>query len=187
MANADETVDSPNDTTEEVDNTEEIDETDSGSESEDLEALQEKNKRLFERAKKAETEAKLLKAERLKKEETVKAKPAPVQTEVGLTPKDTLILMNQKVTEEEDIDAVLEFAQFKKISVSEALKLSVVKTLLAEKAELRKTAQATNTGVARRGTTKPSAETLIADAQKGRMPDDADALAEARFELMKKK
>ncbi|MCR4307476.1 MAG: hypothetical protein NUV80_02870 [Candidatus Berkelbacteria bacterium] len=189
--NADETVDSTNDTTEEVDNTEEVDETDL-SESEDLEALQEKNKRLFERAKKAEAEAKLLKAERLKKEEQVKAKAetkesVSTEKQVGLTPMDTIALITAKVTEKEDIEFVAEYAQFKKIPVSEALKNGVVKSELAQRIELRTTAEATNTGGGRRGSSKPTGEQIMQDAGEGKLPDDPAVLAKARFEAKLKK
>ena len=177
-------LESTTEPTEEVVNTEEVEETDDQSESEDLEAIKERNKRLFERAKKAEAEAKILKAERLKKEEEAKVKAeksVPVEKQTGLSPMDTIALITAKVTEKEDIEFVAEYAQFKKIPVSEALKSGVVKSELAQRIEQRTTAEATNTGTARRGSSKPNLDKVIADASEGRLPDDPELLAEANF------
>ena len=186
--NADETVDSTNDTTEEVVNTEEVEETDL-SETEDLGELQEKNKKLFERAKKAEAEAKLLKAERLKAEEEAKAKVVktePSEKQGGLTPKDLYALMEAKVPQD-DIEVVSEYAAFKKTSVAEALKSSVIKSELADRAEQRQTAEATNTGTARRGSAKPTPEQVMANVSEGKLPEDPEALAKARWAVKKAK
>ena len=78
----------------------------------------------------------------------------------------------------------MDYAKLKGISVSEALKSSVVKTILAEKQEERKTANATSTGNARRGSTKLNPSQLLEKANKGEMPDsdeDLDALIKARL------
>ena len=144
-----EIIDSTNDTTEEVDKTEEVDETDDQSESEDLEALKEKNKRLFERTKKAEAEAKLLKAERLKAEEKAKAeKPKPTEKQDGLTPMDVMVLTKADV-HEDDIEEVINYAKFKGVDVKTALKDKTMQTILRDKTEQRSTAEATNTFTAR--------------------------------------
>lgn len=174
-----EELDSQDQPTEEVVNTEEVEETPAQEESEDLNTLQEQNKRLFERAKKAESEAKLLKAERLKKEEVAKVE-APSQKQDGLSSMDTIALINAKVTEKEDIEEVMDYAKLKNIPISDALNANVVKTILKEKAENRATAEATNTGTARRGSTKPTDEQVLADAAKGKEVDP-EALAQAHF------
>jgi hypothetical protein len=185
----DETIDSTNDTTEEVAKTDEVEEvTDDASdetEDEDLETLREKNKRLFERTKKAEAEAKLLKAERIKKEEKAKVE-SPSQKQDGITPMDAVVLMGAKVTEKEDIEFVAEYAKFKNIPLSEALKSSIVKAELAERLEHRTTAAATNTGAARRGTAKITDEQIVANAEQGKEVDP-EALAEARMNIKKSK
>jgi hypothetical protein len=191
MAEATEELDSTNQSTEEVDNTEEIEETDSESGTEDLNALQEKNKRLFERAKKAEAEAKLLKAERLKKEEqakTVQPKvEQPSQKQDGLTPMDAIILGKSDISETEDIEEVINFAGYRKMSIPQALKDKTLQAILSDRKEQRATAEATNTSTARRGTSKPTDEQLIANAEAGKYPEDAETLAEARINLKKKK
>lgn len=94
--------------------------------------------------------------------------------EEGLSTKDTIAIMNAKV-HEDDIDEVVEYARFKKIPVSEALKASVIKASLAEKTENRKTAEVANMGAARRSATKPSDEEILSKARGGEFPeDDAD-------------
>lgn len=184
-------IESENDATEEVENTEEVeevegvepDETEDESD-EDVEAIKAQNKKLFERAKKAEAEAKALKAKK-PKEPTDEQKPVEKQT--GITPIDTIALMTAKVTEQEDIEFVAEYAQFKGISVAEALKSSVVKTEMADRQEKRATAEATNTGTARRGTSKPTAEAIMSNVEKGKFPENPEDLAEARFNAKFKK
>lgn len=177
-----EDIDSTNDETEEVLNTDESevlipDDEETEDDGSELLALQEKNKRLFERAKKAEAEAKALKG----------ATAPPTEKQEGISAMDAMALMNAKVTEEEDINEVVEYAKFKNISISEALKASTVKTILAERTETRKTAQAANTGNARRGSSKLSDEQVLTNAEQGKYPDDPEALAEARMNARKNK
>ena len=191
--NDNEELDSTNQATEEVENTNEVEETDDQSGTEDLEALQEKNKRLFERAKKAEAEAKILKAERLKKEEQAKVQPKAdkpsEKQDVQLTPMDAIMLSKANITEADDIEEVLAYANFRKIPVKDALKDKTMKTILAERAEQRQTAEATNTGNARRGSSKLTDEQVVANADTGKLPDDAGELARAsnKAKLNKKK
>ena len=170
-------IESENDETEEVLNTEEVEETTPEVETEDTSALEEKNRKLFERAKKAEAEVKELRAKA-----TSTPTPAPVASEkqdVQLTPMDAILLSKANVTEQEDIEEIISYANFKGIPVSEALKNSTVKTILAEKAEQRSTAQASNTGVARRGSTKPLPEKVLDDASRGKLPENPEDLADA--------
>lgn len=178
-----EELDSQNQPVEETVNTEVVEDS-SLEESEDLNALQEKNKKLFERAKKAEAEAKLLKAERTKAEDQVKANPSEKQD--GLTPVDLYALIDAKVPQD-DIEIVSDYANFKGISVAEAVKSSVMKTELAQRLEMRKTAEVTNTGSGKRTTAKVSDETLLDKARKGEFTDDVEALVEARFNQKIKK
>lgn len=82
---------------------------------------------------------------------------------------------------EDDFQEVKDMATFKKISIAEALKLGATKAILAEKAEFRKTAETSNTGNARRGATKVSDDTLIANLSKGEIPKAGTPEAEALF------
>lgn len=131
--------------------------------------------------KKAEELAHNYKIRAEKAEAKIKtAKPEPTQNS-SLTVYDTIALMNAKVTEAEDIKEVEEYARFKGVSVSEALKSGVIKTILADKAEERKTAQATNTGKARVGSSTLPDEVVLKNASLGKLPDDPSALVNARF------
>ena len=130
-----------------------------------------------------EVKARLAKAEEVAANQRIRAekaegklkdvKPAESKTD-GLTTKDTIAIMNAKV-HEDDIDEVVDYAKFKKIPVSEALKSGVVKTLLAEKAEQRTVAEATNTSGARRSSAKLTDEALMSNIRGGQLPEsDAD-------------
>jgi hypothetical protein len=118
--------------------------------------------------------------EQLEKKFGFKPKPKPiVQVETkqnNPSLKDYVALKNADI-HEDDVDDVIEFATFKKISLAEALKSSVVKATLKEKEELRTTAQATNTGKTRGGSSKVSGENLLEKASKtGEIPDNDEAM-----------
>jgi hypothetical protein len=186
-------LESKTEPTEEVEKTEAVEDESVDEESEDLEVLQEKNKRLYERAKKAEAEAKLLKAERLKAEEQakvkveLKAEPKPSEKQEVLTPMDAILLSKANITEAEDIEEIVNYANFRKIPVKDALKDKTMQTILKDREEQRQTAEATNTGAARRGSSKPTPEQLLANVSIGKLPDDPADLVSARFLLKKRK
>lgn len=98
----------------------------------------------------------------------------------NLSTKDTIAIMNAKV-HEEDIDEVVEYATFKKISVADALKSSVVKATLAERAEARKSAEATQTRTTPRANAKLSDDEIVKKAQKGEIPEPKSKEAEDLF------
>ena len=165
-----EQLDSTTQPTEEVVNTEAtIEEPVAETETEDEAGkLKELNEKLYERTKKAEAELKELK---------VKLKPKT--PEATSSSPDALPIADIAVLSrinEDDIAEVVEYAKFKGISPREALKTNVIKTMLAEKEEERKTAQATATGNQKRGTAKTSDEGLLEKAMtRGELPDsDAD-------------
>lgn len=109
------------------------------------------------------------------------SKPAPKihqETQSDLSSRDTIALINAKVTEPEDIDEVMEWARFKKIPVSEALKSETIKARLNEKTEQRKVALATNTGASRRTTTKITPDVIVEKASRGELPDSEEGMAQ---------
>jgi len=126
------------------------------------------------------------KAERLAKGEKPRVEQKPTPTAGELTAKDIILLSKSNISESEDIDEVLDFAKYKGISISEALKSSTVKSILAEKAEQRKTAEVTNTNSSRRATPKITSEQIIAKSESGE-DVDPEKLAEARMEQRKRK
>lgn len=104
------------------------------------------------------------------------------QTE-QLSVKDSYALVKADVNEE-DIEDVLEYAKFKKIPVAEALKSSVVKSMLAEKDEFRKSQEASTTANTRKAQPKITPDVILENAQKGKLgesEDDIKALFNARF------
>ena len=123
------------------------------------------------------------KAEKKLKGDAPKATTAPKSD--NLTTSDLYALINAKVPQE-DISEVTDYAQMKKIPVSEALKSSVVKAILSDKQEIRTSASATNTGVTRRGNSGVSDETLLANVQNGVFPED-DAGIKRLVELRNKR
>ncbi len=174
-----ENLDSEIQATEEVVNTEEVEDTVADTGSEDKAKLEELNKKLFERAKKAEAELKEFKAKA--KTETKAEVTAEKQADVSV--KDQYALLQAQVPAD-DIDEVLAYAKFKGISVAEALKTTVVKATLAERAEQRKTAQVANTSASKRTTARQTDEQIL---EKGYEADNPEALAEARHNLKRKK
>ena len=104
--------------------------------------------------------------------------------ESGLSMKDWKAVQD---IHEDDIQDVIDWAKFKQISIADAKKSDHIKTLLKEHDEQRKTAQATNTEPARRGSSQVSDEEIASKAEKGEVPEDPEELAKARWNLKKKK
>ena len=114
------------------------------------------------------------KAEKMAK--SARNEPQKASPKAGdLNSKDLYALMESKVPQD-DVDEVVEYAKFKGISVSDALKTNFIKTTLSEKAEQRTVAEASNTGSSRRASYKVSDDTLLAKARKGEMPDNDEDL-----------
>lgn len=130
--------------------------------------------------------ARLAKAEELANNYKIRAEKAEKRTVKPETPKVApkksselsavdIIAISKANIEADDVEEVLEYARFKGISISEALKAPVVRATLQQNDEMRKTAQATSTGPSRRGSSRISDEQLLSDARKGILPDsDAD-------------
>jgi hypothetical protein len=160
---------------EEVEETEEVSEDTDEEEQEDLQAklkeLEETNKKLFARAKKAE-EAK---------------KNLPEEKSAELSSRDVLLLAGQGFTHEEDIEFLLKSSKVLGVPLAEAVKDDTVSKLLAERRELRKTAEATHTKTSRRGKTETSPEALVEQARRGQFPDDDDSIGKlVRAQIHKK-
>lgn len=84
-----------------------------------------------------------------------------------------ILAITRAQVHDDDIDTVMEFAKFKKISVADALKDPTVKSILATKAEERTTAEATQARPGARGSGEVSGEDILAKAKAtGEVPDD---------------
>jgi hypothetical protein len=138
------------------------------------------------KAEKAEADyqAQKVRAEKAEKAIKTRVEVKPQPKAEGPSLKDYVALKNADI-HEDDVDDVIEYAKFKKISITDALKSSVVKATLSEKVELRNTANATNTGKTRSGSSKQSGENLLEKAKKtGEVPESDEAmnaLLEARY------
>lgn len=147
--------------------------------------LDDNNAQLYARTKKAEgfelVDGKWVKkATEKKQEEPQKKETKKETTEQTTTSQDTLsqselIAIIKSNVPEEDIDEVKDFAKLKKISIQEALRSPLLKSVLEEKAEQRAVANGTSTNGSNRGNAKVSDEKLLSDASKGILPEsDAD-------------
>jgi len=122
------------------------------------------------RAEKAEAEAK-------------KAKPAEKEIKndnPDISSKDIYTLIDAKVPRE-DVEEVVKAAKLLGKTIDEALKDDVVKTILSNRQEFRKTSEATNTTTARPGTKKVSDEEILGKASKGEFPDKGSEEADRLF------
>lgn len=122
--------------------------------------------------------------QKFKKTETPKVAP---KKSSDLSTLD-IIAISKADIEPEDVEDVVEYAKFKGISVSEALKTTVMQTTLSQKKEMRQTALATSTGQTRRGTSQVSDAQLLANASKGILPDsDTDMERLAQLKIFRKR
>lgn len=116
------------------------------------------------------------KAEKKLKVETPKVEPTTsAENKNDLSVKDLYAFMEAKIPQS-DIDEVIEYSKLKNIPVTEALQSSVVKAILADKAEQRSVQEASNTGTVRRGSSKISDDTLLAKASAGELPTSDEDL-----------
>lgn len=123
----------------------------------DLKKRAEASSQNFERAKKAEEEIKKLKS---------------AKTQEGLSALDAVALAKAEI-HEEDIDELVEYANYKRITVRDALKSPLMQNMLKDRAEERRTALATHTKGGQRSAAKASGEELLAQAEKtGEIPED---------------
>jgi len=111
-----------------------------------------------------------------------KPQAAQPKKEADLSQTDLYALIKADVPEDA-ISEIKEVAKLKGISVSEALKTTLVKSILAEKAEQKATAEATSVGTVRRSGPSLTPSAVLEKARKGELPDtDAglEALLKAR-------
>jgi len=109
-----------------------------------------------------------------KKKATAQKGKAEAKTE-ELSSKDLYALMSNKVPEE-DVDDVIKAAKALDMPIIEALNSNIVKTILSDSKEKRNSADVANTSNTRMGPTPLSDEALIANAEKGDIPDDQESI-----------
>lgn len=165
-----ENIDSQNDEIEEVEDLKD------GATPEEKEAhyakIESRNKQLYARIKKAEgfenKDGKWVK----------KPVEQPVEdnktVDTSKLSQSDIITLARADLDDNDMSEVVEYATFKKISISEALKAPVIKNMIAESAEKRKVAEGTNTGGGRRGNGKLTDEALLSNSKKGELPESEE-------------
>lgn len=164
------------------------DETLDSPEAEEAEQIVEDEPAEEEEESVEDLKARLAKAEELANNYKVRAekaekKPKAVTSNDSLSTSDIIALTRANINDE-DIDEVVNYAKYQKISVSEALKTDVIQATLNTREEKRKSAQAVHVGSARRASTNKSDERILDDARNGRMPEseaDIAKLAELRL------
>lgn len=143
--------------------------------------LRQKQQETYEQLKKAKGFIRDKDGKWVKKEEhKVVQKDEPVTGDITKTELYSLVKAN---VPEEDTQEVITYARSRGMTVTEALKTPEVKAILGVRKEYRNTAEATNAGGSRRGSSKISDETLLSNAEKGIMPEkqeDLERLIKAR-------
>lgn len=125
-----------------------------------VEDLEDKNKKLFARLKEKPVE-----------------KPSKKD---DLSSKDLYALMQAQVPED-DVEEVQRIAKGLGLTVAEALKDTVTKTILERRQDLRKTAEAMNTKSARPSNKKITDEEIVKKTNDGEVPDKGSTDAEQLF------
>lgn len=167
--------------------TEDVEDTDAESGTEDSQPeYTENEKKLYARAKKAEAEAKALKA-KLSQPQSSEKKPSPPPSGDGSLTVSVREFKAISDLEDEDAEYVANYAEKFGMTLADARKNKDVKAVLAVRAEERRTAAATSTGPARRGTSKVSDEALLEKASRGEIPEDEDSLMRIAAARLKKR
>lgn len=160
--------------TQEEETTEEVteEEADEVVEEEDVEELRKRAKLTDDYKKRAE------KAE--KENKNLKKTKEPSSSDISA--RDAIALAKADLSDE-DIDEVVDYAKYKGISVTEALRSPVMQNSIENRKEERTTAQATSTKSAR-STSKTAGEDLLKKAERtGEVPtsdSDMQAMIRAR-------
>ena len=111
----------------------------------------------------------------------------PVAPITSLAPMDAVLIAKSDIATE-DIQTVIDYANFIKKPVSEAMNDATLRTIIKTRAEERTTAAATNIKVASRTAPRDTAESIIDAASQGQVPDSDEGierLAQARIEQKK--
>lgn len=106
------------------------------------------------------------------------------KAEEGLSQKDVIAISTASARgeiHEDDVEEIVEYARFKKISVNEAIKSDVMKATIERNKEFRASAEATNTKKARAGTKSVTGDQLNRNLSKGEIPEKGSKEAEELF------
>ena len=159
-----------------IDESEEETQDEETSEEESEESIEQHSDESLEdykaRIAQLERENKTLKIQKAKARQK-KAEPKQSSNNGTLSNEDVIAIARSNI-HDDDIQTVREYAQFRKISIKEALNDSVVKSIIDKNESKRKAGNASNMGNSKRGQAKVSEEVLLEQARKGEMPDESD-------------
>lgn len=128
-----------------------------------------------------EIKARLAKAEELANNYKIRAEKAEKKSKTETKPTSDLsgldiLTLSKANVDSEDVEEVVNWAKYKGVSVSEALKSNELNAILNVRKDMRVTANASNTGASRRQTGKLSDEALLNQARSGKMPESEEDL-----------
>ena len=130
-----------------------------------------------------EIKARLAKAEELANNYKIRAEKAEKKSKTETKPTSNsdlsgldILTLSKANVDSEDVEEVVNWAKYKGVSVSEALKSNELNAILNVRKDMRVTANASNTGASRRQTGKLSDEALLNLARSGKMPESEEDL-----------
>ena len=128
-----------------------------------------------------EIKARLAKAEELANNYKIRAEKAEKKSKTETKPTSDLsgldiFALTKANVDSEDVEEVVNWAKYKNVPVSEALKSNELNAILNVRKDMRVTANASNTGASRRQTGKLSDEALLNQARSGKMPESEEDL-----------
>jgi hypothetical protein len=139
-----------------------------------------------------EKEEELKKIKEYGENQKIRAEKAEKKKEEFKKEKDEFSLQDIRAlsdVHDDDVQDIVDFAKLKGISISEAKKNSVIKSILSDRTEERRSAEATETK-GKKLSSQTSPEAILAKASKGELPEkdeDIEKYVEARIEAKLKK
>lgn len=163
-----------------VDNVEDNNEEETKEESKEESKVEKREETLEEKEARLARQLKVVRKKLGKEEEPKKEIKEEPKNDSNLSQMDVLVLAKADI-HEDDMEEVIEFSRFKKISIAEALKNGTLKSILAEKAEFRKSAEMANAGTGKKPVNKKTPEALVDELSKGNVPEKGSKEAEELF------
>lgn len=108
------------------------------------------------------------------------------KTSSDITIMELKSLLAANIHDDSDTEEVRLYARSHKISITDALKLPEVKSMLRTRIDQRNTAEATSTSSTRRSPNRVSDDILIREMESGKIPEDPAEAARLRYEKKKR-
>lgn len=147
----------------------------------EVQLRRQREQELYEQLKKAKGFVRDPKDGKWVKKEVLQVPKQETRVSEDITRTELYSLVKANVPEEDTNEAII-YAKSHGLSVTDALKTDELKAVLRVRAEFRKSAEAASMGGSRKGTVKPTNDSIIDNAKKGQFPEDLAELAKARAE-----